>query len=88
MESFVVECAIYKSSKKPDTYLFVETQGEFDRVPKTLLDMLGQLEFVMTLDLDRRQKLAQADPRDVKKWILEQGYFLQLPPKAYVNGSA
>jgi uncharacterized protein YcgL (UPF0745 family) len=83
-----VQCAIYKSDKKVDTYLFVEKEDDFERVPDSLLEMLGDVELVMTLDLGKREKLAQADLDDVKKSLGEQGYFLQLPPKAYIRGSA
>jgi uncharacterized protein YcgL (UPF0745 family) len=83
-----VICAVYKSHKKPDTYLFVEPEQEFKRVPQVLLDMLGKLEYVMDVDLDKRDKLAQADLQQVKAALSEQGYYLQLPPKAYVSGSA
>ena len=81
-------CAVYKSQKKTDTYLFVEPDQEFKRVPQALLDMLGRLEYVMEVDLDQRDKLAQADLQQVKTALSEQGYYLQLPPKAYVTGSA
>ena len=83
-----MQCAIYRSNKKTDTYLFIEKQDDFERVPQSLLDMLGAIEFVMMLDLDEREKLAQADPVEVKKSLFNQGYFLQLPPKAYICGSA
>ena len=81
-------CAVYKSQKKLDAYLFVEPDQEFQRVPQALLDMLGRLEYVMEVDLDQRDKLAQADLQQVKTALSEQGYYLQLPPKAYVTGSA
>ena len=81
-------CAVYKSYKKLDAYLYVEPDQEFKRVPQTLLDMLGKLEFVMEVDLDKRDKLAQADLQQVKAALVEQGYYLQLPPKAYLSGSA
>lgn len=71
-----------------DAYLFVEPDQEFKRVPQVLLDMLGRLEYVMEVDLDQRDKLAQADLQQVKTALSEQGYYLQLPPKAYVTGSA
>jgi len=82
-----MQCSIYKSRKKSDTYLYVETQDNFERVPKTLLNMLGRLEFVMILDLEQRSKLAQTDPQQVISSLQQQGYFLQLPPKAYIRGS-
>ncbi|WP_455220920.1 YcgL domain-containing protein [Kaarinaea lacus] len=81
-------CAVYKSHKKFDTYLYVEPDQGFKRVPQTLLDMLGKLEFVMDVDLDKRDKLAQADLQQVKAALIEQGYYLQLPPKAYLSGRA
>ena len=81
-------CAVYKSQKKLDAYLFVEPDQEFQRVPQALLDMLGRLEYVMEVDLDQRDKLAQADLEQVKNALSDQGYYLQLPPKAYVTGSA
>jgi len=83
-----VICAVYKSHKKVDTYLYVEPDQEFERVPQALLDMLGKLEFVMDVDLEKRDRLAQADLQQVKAALVEQGYFLQLPPKAYISGSA
>lgn len=81
-------CVVYKCNKKMDAYLFVEKEGEFERVPESLLKMLGVLELVMSVDLDEREKLAQADPQQVKASLIEQGYFLQLPPTAYISGSA
>ena len=83
-----MQCVVYKSNKKLDTYLFVEKEGEFNRVPDSLLTILGNLELVMSVDLDAREKLAQADPQQVKDSLIEQGYFLQLPPTAYISGSA
>ena len=75
-----MQCAIYKGRKKRDTYLFVEHVDDFARVPSTLLDMLGELELVMTLDLSDRRRLAQIDPQQVEQLLQTQGYFLQLPP--------
>lgn len=83
-----MKCAIYKSGKKTDCYLFVEQEDSFERVPETLLKMLGALEHVMTIDLDERKKLSQADPVEVKKLIIEQGYFLQMPANDYRAGLA
>ena len=83
-----MQCVVYKCSKKMDAYLFVEKEDEFERVPESLLKMLGTLELVMSVNLDEREKLAQADPQQVKTSLVEQGYFLQLPPAAYISGSA
>ncbi|MFQ6022273.1 MAG: YcgL domain-containing protein [Acidiferrobacterales bacterium] len=75
-----MKCAIYKSYRRVDTYLYVEEENDFTRVPKTLLALLGKLGFVMTLELTPERTLAQADPKEVRRQLKEQGYYLQLPP--------
>jgi uncharacterized protein YcgL (UPF0745 family) len=74
-----VKCAVYKSRRRADTYLYVEAENDFRRVPQALLRILGTLELVLTLELDGRRTLAQADPQEVQRQLLEQGYYLQLP---------
>ena len=76
-------CAIYKGPKKIDHYLYVEQEGDFSRVPEALLNMLGKLELVMTLELNPERTLAQADIRQVKTALKNQGYFFQMPPQTH-----
>lgn len=73
-------CTIYKSSKKAETYLYVEKADDFSKVPEPLMKLIGTPLLVMTLDLDRRNGLAQADLDKVKQELTENGYYLQLPP--------
>jgi len=75
-----MRCAVYKSMIKSDTYLFVENKDDFSRVPQVLLDLLGQMELVMELELTPDRSLAQADPEQVCELLVGQGYYLQLPP--------
>lgn len=75
-----MKCAVYKSHRRSNTYLYVEAENDFRRVPQALLHMLGTLELVLTLELDTRRTLARADPHEVQRQLLEQGYYLQLPP--------
>lgn len=76
-----VNCAIYKSDKKLDYYLYVEREDDFSRVPKNLLSLLGSLEFVMAFQLSATRKLAQADVDEVIKSLQQDGYYLQSPPR-------
>lgn len=79
-------CFVYKSLKKMDTYLFIAVKDDFSQLPDALRQMLGQLEFVMEVDLRKRDKLAQADPQLVREQLQQQGFYLQLPPKTeYYN---
>lgn len=75
-----MDCAIYKGRKKQDAYLFVLNKDDFSAVPPSLLAMLGELEWVMDLTLSTERALAQSDPAEVRRLLMEQGYYLQLPP--------
>jgi len=76
-----IQCAVYRASKRSDTYLFVSHGDELDRVPAGLLQLLGRLDFVMNLTLHAGRRLAQSDPVVVMRQLAEQGYYLQLPPQ-------
>lgn len=76
-----MQTAIYKGKRQFDTYLYVETEADFKRVPEALIDMLGTLEHVMTIELSADRSLASADVAVVMQELSEKGYFLQLPPK-------
>lgn len=75
-----MKCVVYKGCRKADTYLYIEREDDFSRVPKALLDMLGRVERVMELELVPGRVLAQADPEQVRRLLREQGYYLQMPP--------
>ena len=73
-------CAIYKSSKKADTYLFVLKRDDFSSVPEALLKTFGKPLFSMMLNLEKHSKLALSDINKVKQQLTESGFYLQLPP--------
>ena len=75
-----MQCVIYKGMRKNDTYLYIPEKDDFSAVPGSLLEMLGQLEHIMELDLASRDELAYADIKEVKRLLSEQGFFLQMPP--------
>ncbi|RLV61259.1 YcgL domain-containing protein [Parashewanella curva] len=73
-------CAVYKSSIKQETYLYIPKKGDFSQVPEPLLKMFGTPVFVMALPFIKVEKLALADIEKVKEDINEKGFYLQLPP--------
>ena len=73
-------CAIYKSSKKDQTYLFVKTRDDFSSVPEPLMATFGTPNLVMLINLATKTKLGFADLEKVRNSLLAQGYYLQLPP--------
>ncbi len=74
-------CIVYKSIGLAETYLYVPEQDPLSRVPRPLLERLGTLAPVMTLDLGARRRLARADIERVRRQLREAGYYLQLPPR-------
>lgn len=75
-----INCAIYKSNRKLETYLFLREKDDFSDVPEILLKGFGPPEFVMELELTPQRKLARSDIGEVMHNLRENGYFLQMPP--------
>ena len=79
------DCTVYRCARQAETYLYVRDDVAVDTLPPALLQHLGALQQVMTLDLAQRSQLARADIDTVKQRLLEQGYYLQLPPEGRVD---
>jgi uncharacterized protein YcgL (UPF0745 family) len=74
-----MQCTIYKSLKRQDTYLYTASKDDFSRVPDNLLRLLGGTVHVMDLDLQPERKLAQEDAAEVLQNLQERGWHLQMP---------
>jgi uncharacterized protein YcgL (UPF0745 family) len=72
-------CAIYKSSKKDEMYLYVDMKDELTRVPAALLAIFGAPVPVTTMLIDVDRKLARADAKQVLADIESRGFYLQMP---------
>lgn len=77
-------CAIYRSKRKVDTYVYVLKQEDetknLDVVPEVIHEGMGELTFVMDLDLESRDSLARVDIDAVKSSLKEKGIYIQMPP--------
>lgn len=73
-------CAIYKSPKKQETYLYLPKRDEFSAVPEVLMETFGKPQFVMLINLDENRSLALADAKKVRAEMTDKGFYLQLPP--------
>ncbi len=72
-------CYVYRSSRKPDTYLYTTKKDDFENLPETVLRVFGTPEFSMSFNLTADRKLAQHDAKLVIAKLESEGYFLQLP---------
>lgn len=85
----LMKSSIYKGTKKHNTYLYIENEDDFSRVPDELISVLGELSHVMTIELSLEKKLAQADVIQVISQLQENGFYLQIPQeseKLYLAG--
>ena len=77
-----MQCYVYASRRKPDTYLWLAERDAFARLPEPLLGMLGALRFTLELQLDESRRLPREDARQVLAHLREHGWHLQLPPES------
>ena len=74
-----MECAVFKSLKKDETYVFIQTTTSLSDLPDELMKILGQTEMVMTLSLTPEKKMARGTATEVMLSIEKQGFHLQMP---------
>jgi uncharacterized protein YcgL (UPF0745 family) len=80
-----MKCNVYRSDKKPETYLYLAAEQEFDDLPDELQQYFGTPALVMELECRPGMKLARADANRVMAELESQGFYLQLPPKVTVE---
>jgi len=73
-----MECYIYRCSLKPDMYIYLAEEDEFDCVPREIFNSLGIVEFAMELDITAETKLAREDSVTVISNLKEHGFHIQL----------
>jgi uncharacterized protein YcgL (UPF0745 family) len=74
-----MKCFVYRSLKKPGSFLFVAEKGEFSELPEALLNLFGQPEFSFEFLLTSERTLQIGDAQEILEKIEEQGFYLQLP---------
>jgi hypothetical protein len=70
---------VYKSLKKPDTYLYLGTRDGFQRVPEPIQSPLRPWQAALEFDLTEGRKLARIDAEVLRRNLIEQGFYLQFP---------
>ena len=67
-------CAIYKSKKKPGSYLYLEKRDDFSSLPEALLEQFGKPEIVMMFNLLGSKRLYSVDNQEILEKIKQQGH--------------
>jgi uncharacterized protein YcgL (UPF0745 family) len=74
-------CFVYASLRKHDSYVWLAERDAFDVLPESLMLLLGELRFVMEVQLDEQRKLPNEDTLQVLDHLRTQGWHLQVPPQ-------
>ena len=75
-----MHCFVYASQRKADTYLWLDRRDRFDVLPAPLTLLLGDLRFVLEVELHPGRRLPREDVEVVMQNLRTQGWHLQLPP--------
>ncbi len=80
--SETVKCAVYRSKKTDQMFLFIPEKDKFDDIPEAVLKSFGMPVFSMELELVPGQQLVRARADEIIANLKELGYHVQLPPPA------
>jgi uncharacterized protein YcgL (UPF0745 family) len=75
-----MQCFVYKSLRKSDTYVFLRERDGFGVMPPDLRERLGTLAFVIELTLSPERRLARENVDTVMANLRSPGFHLQFPP--------
>lgn len=73
-------CAVFRSPKRADTYLYMAHPADFSILPEVLANSFGRPIPVMTFALTPERKLAQLSVAELKEHLDDPGFYLQIPP--------
>jgi len=80
-----MNCFIYRSNTKKGMYLYILEKDNFEKVPESLLTLLGDIDFSFEFDLSQNRKLVRAEAQEVIRNLKENGFFLQMPPPKHID---
>lgn len=76
-----MQCYVYRSRRKPGSFLFLPEKDNFARVPEVLMTIFGEPEFSFDFELNAERKLVlKLEAPEIRRVMQENGFFLQLPP--------
>lgn len=82
-----MHCFVYASMRKPETYVWLSRREGVDLLPEPLALLLGELRFVLELELSADRRLPIEDASTVLANLAAQGWHLQTPPKETLSVS-
>ncbi|MEE7567760.1 YcgL domain-containing protein, partial [Xanthomonas sp. Kuri4-3] len=75
-----MQAYVYKSQRKPDTYVYLARRDDFAVMPVPLHAQLAPFVFALEVALTPERRLAVADAGKVREQLAAHGFYLQMPP--------
>ncbi len=75
-----MQAYVYKSQRKPDTYVYLAKRDDFEAIPASVGESLAPFAFILEVALTPERRLAQVDAAQVRANLAAHGFHLQLPP--------
>lgn len=75
-----MHCIVYRSSRRPETFVYVADAAALAKLPPPLQQALGALTEALRFELTPERRLAREDARRVLENIASIGYHVQFPP--------
>ena len=69
-------CAVYRSSKRPNTYLFLAKKDDFSVIPDELLKIFGKPQLVMVLPEEKLGKIVGVAKEKLLQELITNHYWL------------
>jgi len=64
-------------------FLYLPEKEQFEYVPDSLMKLVGEVEFSFEFKLNTERKLLRYESAEVMRNLLDNGFFLQMPPNGY-----
>lgn len=64
-------------------YLYLPEKEQFNAIPESLTRLIGKVDFSFEFTLHADKKLLRYKSTDVMQALLNDGFFLQMPPDGY-----
>lgn len=74
--------SVFRSAKKPDTYLYVRRGHDWSSLPEPLREIFGSPVHALDLVLTPERKLARTTAQEVLDALADKDYFLQMPEQS------
>lgn len=74
-----MQCYVYRSVRRENTYLYMAEKDKFETIPDALLRVFGQPEFSFEFELNNDRKLVREDVEEVISNLQSRGFHLQMP---------